>query len=191
MYAEASVADLRQMFDNTVVMYNKWPVFIKNINDRDEVVVKSLSTGKNRILSFDDDRFDFTPVSLGLVNCEGSCIHVARTPIRRWKQGFSFDHAKITELDGVRFGMKAGQALTSYGKELVNTIKKNYPTYNEALELAFSGAEAVAFNNDFAVNKEGFLFYKYKKVGLIDEDNGNIVLMRGKAYLKVLLEKLK
>lgn len=193
MFEDASIEDIRMMFDNTIVMYGGWPVRVLSCDTVDRVHVlntRSLSTGADRTVPVTHKMFDFTPVSLGMVNSDKTCLFLARRALRRYKQGLSREsmlYKNITDPTDAFLNLRdAIRGLES--KFLVNCIKGRYPSLPETLEMVNKGVESQAFNRVFAIDSEMNLYFKHNKVGMIDSDNGKIVLQPRKSYLKTLLE---
>lgn len=189
MFEQSEVGDLNMMLARTVVMFNKWPVFISEILKDRQAVCFSLATSKQKKVSIDNPCFDFTPVPLGFVNSETTAVYVSRRGVRRMKQGLSRENILITQIgnkiDDETLYFSVKDLTTKY---LVPTIKEIYPSLDQCLEAVSTDANIQAFHKSFAVNKNFILIYKGKQVGLVDSDNGKLVFRADKTYLKTLLE---
>lgn len=186
---EASHQDLRQMFDKSIVTYDTHPIFIHHVNDDKSVDVSSLGNNKEARLHLSDEKFDFTPVSLGYVNVQGSCFYLTRVPRRQWKQGLHHDNVEIKYHEAGypedRRWMSAYNRIKELScKPLYNTIKNIYPTLEEAVNLLQEDRE-VAFDRQFAINKDFIIFYKAQAVGYYND--GEIVFNANKEFLRKAL----
>lgn len=189
MFKDAEVEDLNQMFRDTLVLYNKWPVKIVEVDHNREALTVSLATGASKNISIDDKRFDFTPFELGNVNGDGCCAYMVRKGLRRWKQGLNRENINVFMVEtSIKSSEFSRQLRKLDSRFLINTIKGLYPSKEEALELVSSGSECAAFSRLFSVDNEFNLIYKYKTVGMVDADNGKLVFKPSKAYMKTLLE---
>ncbi len=189
MFEKSSIDDLNMMLARTVVLYNKWPVFLHEVVKGRLALCSSLATQKEKLVPIDDPLFDFTPVPLGFVNSETTAAYTARRGVRKMKQGLSRDNLQVTQIGKTPEDEALYHSIRDLNtKYLVPTIKENYPTLKECLEAVSTDAKIKAFHKNFAVAQNFVLLYKDKTVGLVDSDNGKLVFRADKTYLKTLLE---
>lgn len=144
----------------------------------------------------------FRPFPLGNVNYNGEVYHIERRPTRQTIQGIrseSIITEKVTASPNVDAGSSIARLMRVhidlYGREFVDCVLGNYPSYQEVIEnlrsseCANSGA---AFHRDFSVVrgpiKTLFLCYKTEGVGIIK--GYDLVLDKDYEYLKEQIEEL-
>jgi len=189
MYEDASIADLRMMFDNTLIRYKDEPVFIHRLYEDKIAECLFIGNQEEKIIHILDKGFNFTPISAGYVNVRGNTVYLRRIPMRKYKQGLSkeciealieagdFDSAAV--YDDCR-----RQVASLKAKCLYNMAKKVYPSLEEAIASFEDKAVSVAFDRQFCVTRNGLLRFKHMHVGVVNLDNAKITFQEDKAYLK-------
>ena len=141
-----------------------------------------------------DPKLDLTSPRLGMINTkDGSVLFAERIPLRRSAQGLNNNNLTIRTLPGLQ--KPSGRPELRFWPELAQTIRGEYPSYNEALLSLFGypGHAARAFDRDFAVSKEDldlvFLTYRMQKIAW-SPDGRTYTLNRGMEFARQQLEKL-
>jgi hypothetical protein len=168
----------QQRVVNTIVRRtNGKAVIPRAISKANGVIADEMSSGNQ--IQFPYNELDLTPVPLGYVNrgAKGA-IYIVRTPKRNdWKQGaraenlrflFSREGLKpqkklIRDLDDRLIEVEADPAVPIFRmpdpQQLANTIEGRFPSFDEAVALTRKNNE-VAYNRNFSINLEGFIFHK-------------------------------
>lgn len=185
---EISLADQRQMFQNSLVLYNTNPVWIGHIGY--ECVADCTMIGNNEECALDlrDEKFDFTPVNTGYVNLQGYSFFLSRSTRRQWKQGLSPDNISVKYntlyTDNGRFENAYHRVKELRCKPIFNTVKNIYPSLEQAIESFEDNVREVAFDRQFSVNHQGFLYYKGYLVGNVNLYSHKITFNNEYKYLE-------
>jgi hypothetical protein len=195
-----SVADAQMRLQNTIVLYDKAPVYITKIgnvgpgdpkpdtfrvyafplpyNKKDRVALDPFADEENQkqLRKFiSSKKFDLAPFPMGFVNRDGQVYYTSRAPRRQQKQGLSEGTFTVRSLlpGGRPFGFM--DAFSS--QEFADCVNGKYPSLEEATEmLKQEEIRAVAFCRTFALVKDPeledliYLYHKEVKVGFILED---------------------
>lgn len=145
----------------TMVKIDGAPAFIEYVGDDRSLLYRRIGESGGRITYLGDPSIDITPVSLGYVNYPHGATYLTRVPKRRWKQGIDREGISVTGSD-----FREGKWLES--SEVACCIEGEYPTKAVALALAIKKKSTVAFSRKFAVDYNGGLFYRGKRVGSCD-----------------------
>ncbi len=186
---DASVADLKMMFENTVVKRNNIPVFIHSVNNNRKVDFINLGNSDEGYASIEDGFWDFKPVSTGYVNIMDYSFYITRIPRRQYKQGLHHENIKIgynCPYDDQRQSTAFERVKSLRCKPLYNTINNVYPSLQQALELLEDECVDVAFDRQFSVDKGGRVYYKTRYVGDVDKA-GKIVFFDDFEFLRKAL----
>lgn len=188
MFEDASLGDLRMMFDGTLVRHNGEPVFIHHVADDKKAECLFIGNQEYKYITILDKGFDFTPVSLGYVNVRGQSIYASRNPLRRYKQGLSPECLNIfatgEDFDSEeRYTDAQKQVKSLKSKCLYNTVKRVFPSLEDVIASFEDKVRMAAFDRQFALRYDGILKYRNNKVGRVDLNNGNVFLNKGKEYL--------
>jgi hypothetical protein len=147
-----------------------------------------------REVSQTDPKLDLTSPRLGMINTkDGSVLFAERTPLRRSAQGLNNNNLNVRPLPGLQ--RPSTRVELRFWPELAQTIRGEYPPYDEALMSLFGypGHSARAFSRDFAVSKEDldlvFLTYRMQKIAW-SADGRAYTLNRGMEFAREQLEKL-
>lgn len=187
MYEEASVEDLVAIFSETVVLYQKKPVFISSVNADKCFNTYSLENMKEKVgvLSVTDKDFDFLPVPLGFCNHNKDALFLQRIPKRQYKQGLCKTNLKVNTItdDADGDGIKQLQGIKV--RSLSHCIGGLYPTLENAISLIVKeGYRSVAFARKLAIDTDLALFYTDYKVGMVDETTGKFSINRTMKHLE-------
>lgn len=189
--ADISLADQKQMFQNSLVRYGTEPVWIHHIGDRCLADCLFIGNNEDKVLDLRDEAFNFKPVNTGYVNIQGYSFFVTRMPHRQWKQGLSIDNVNIRYNhpynDNGRFQNAYNRVKELTCKPLYNTIKNIYPSLEQVVESFEDNVVEGAFDRQFAVNNLGWLFYKGEQSGLVDLKTLKITFNPGMEFLEKAL----
>lgn len=127
----------------TVVTYKGDPVLVENILSDGISHLQDLKSGDMLVVDMND--LDTTPVPLGFVNKNKTCVYICRSPKRNdWKQGMRYENiVSITNL-----GRSALNGI-SY-KEISSTIMGKFPSLSTCFKNVSTGKHnKQAFSRDF------------------------------------------
>lgn len=185
MYEEASIEDLTTMLANSVIMYKKVPVYVKEILMNRELSAHYLGQKGEEKISLSSPDLDFKPVPLGMCNHKGYAFYLTRRPGRQWSQGLTSKNIDVRELCA---GGSWADLLKLQNKSIHSCIVGEYPSMEGCITaMDKPDVFAMAFSREFAIDKNLSLYYRSEKVGMIDSDNGKIVLENHKKFLKEVL----
>jgi hypothetical protein len=180
-----------QYLENSIVRHNDEPVLVREVHGN-RALVRHILGCSNAGMVFARGRgistaltevslssLDINPISLGYINLQRQSVYLVRSSHRNWKQGIT-----QSNLRGVLAGDEECSSLSfdiaRAFPQLYKSIKKMYPTFEEAYSAVMHRAEDIfynsrAFSDDFSIvrrERDVFLSYRgYGKIGSID-DNG-------------------
>jgi len=165
--ADLSVTDIIQQFDKTVILYKGRPHKVKQVGK--VIKLLDLISQKEKLVEFSLKDFNSPALRLGYVNVDETAIYVARKPVRMMKVGIDFHNCvfvtcedstcpnnikairdKVTLMECPEFGLM---------------MLGHYPNLEQAFERACSFEGCVAFDKQFAVDSQGYIFFKGNHVG--------------------------
>lgn len=187
---EISVSDLRQMFSDTIVRYNKNPVYIAHISNNRFVDCVNIGNGKEFTVAFDDVGWDFKPINTGYVNIQGFALFITRMPLRQFKQGLHHDNIKIklnSNRDDGRLRKAYDRVRGLNCRPIYQMAKNIYPSIQQAIELLEDNNVEVAFDRQFAINSAGDLFYRSELVGNVDMETATPIFFKEFEFLRKAL----
>lgn len=170
----------------TIICHDKTPVMVNSVGmdgDKIDLIVTNLLED-NDPYHVHLDECDINPVSLGYVNHKKYAHYIMRAPMRRdWRQGLRM--LNIVDAEGMN------PRLIPY-RTIAQTIMGSFPSFKSCLDR-INGKERIeemAFNRDFAINREGKLRYKgLFSVGTIDMTNGNVLIGDNFNWVREALEE--
>lgn len=186
-----SIDDVNQMYVDSTVIYNGKLVYIREVyhNDNDEVcvVLTHLENGEREEAVFDRALFK-APNRIGYVNAANAAWFFSRAPGRMFKVGLSANNCKITATDG--FAIHGMPNILS--KELQAAHDNIYPSlYKAWLAVKNKDRACMAFDHQFAICNQRFIYFKGRLVGNIPKGNvrkSNIVWNNKFEFLADILE---
>ena len=193
-----TVEDMRTFWKGCVCLYNGDPVLVISVGNKDgggfPAQIKRLKTGEIEKILIDDDRVLQPPDSrLGFVNLNGLVIYTSRAPVRRFMMGINDGNLKSRKLiDYFRYERGEIHTLSTSSMEFYRTLVGDYPTLTQAVEQVKTFGGACAFDRQFAVCEEKYVYYKDRKVGRLLRgaiDARGIEFMPGREYLKSVIGK--
>ena len=165
-----TVADARQLYANSLLMYKDKPVFVISISADYRARIINIDTGRESTVDFSTKHFKAIGNRLGFVNSNCCCVFVYRKPVRLYSVGLTTNNTGIVYAKNCNMGGNAmnavGRISTLQIQQLVDTINGEYPEFGEAQTLAREFDGSYAFDRQFAIDSERNIFYKDKHVGV-------------------------
>ncbi len=170
-----SVQDIKQIYENSLLIYNHTPVYVELVSSEKKITLHNLVTQKKFDVPFDYDLFSPPKGRIGYVNIMECALYVCRTPVRRMSSGLT--HGSLS----VKFnGETTYNDRVAYehirrlkAREIATTMFNIFPSKEEAIERVQNDKSiSVAFDRQFAVKKVRDrinLYYRGKRVGTIDK----------------------
>lgn len=188
------LADQMQLFQNTLISYKDDVCYVSNIGP-DSVLLERLVDGKEMLVEFDFNLFKTISARIGYMNSGLISLYASRRPLRQFLQGWGphlFYFHGNNDGSGPKEKNKASHDINSMkSKTWLNAINGIYPTFKEAVAKVKNHHLSVAFDKQFAVGKNGDVFYRSTQVGEFDGDTvEQIVWNKGKEYLASVLKEL-
>lgn len=189
---EISIDDVHQMYVDSVVQYKGNLVYViaaeRGDNDAIYLSVERLHDRMRDEVKFEREEFK-APSRIGYVNHGNSAWFFSRTPGRMFKIGLTGANCKIVPTEG--FGLRGLPAkITSPGLQAAHD--NNYPSlYKAWLAVKDKEGHCCAFDHQFAICYNRFIYFKGKKVGEIPKGNvrkSNIVWANKFEFLADILE---
>jgi hypothetical protein len=176
--------EVRFRLENTVVLYDKEPVYITRVslpegpdekNEIARVFFRSLPyTGAHQPETrkyLSSRHFDLTPFKMGYMNYKGQAYFISRAPLRQNRQGLSQNTTVITDTLGRRSD-RLGFANMIADKGFVDMVHGKYPDFKNAGELlGAKDCSSVAISRTFVFMIDNdldalYLLHKGIKCGL-------------------------
>lgn len=166
--------DLHQLFGKSVVIYNKRPVFIFEINHEERSFLSLDMVSREFIRSdFESELFSTEPLKLGNVNFNGEVVILSRAPRRQYTQGLSQRNASLNYIGPQNFGELAVSA-----PEVADTLMGVFPSTKEAVRQLDNGAHSVAVSRNCFFMQRGVMVIGTNRAGTYNQD-GEISLRKG------------
>ncbi|MNX05462.1 hypothetical protein D3C86_350750 [compost metagenome] len=176
--ADIEEGDIRQQYENTIVLYKNNPVYVTSCDGKTLRIV-DMKTQKTEHVQFSFKTFSAPAFRLGMVNCHKAVVYLTRVPYRRMNVGIckatlNFQYPRgcgTTENQGL-----AGRSIQKmFVKELANTILGDYPTFEHALKFVKDNENsAMAFDRQFAITSDHKVFFKMQVVGNLKKGGATI-----------------
>ena len=188
-----SVADISQQYRNTLLEYNGRPVKATEVLSKDRVLIWDLSSQSYQEIPF--SRATLLPLSsrLGMINIRDTAMYISRIPARRMYVGLAVETLNLSVIHRTASDRRNIEDISSLTcPEIVKMLDGVYPSLQEALGfIRRYESKALAFDKQFAVDREGTVFYKNIAAGAVSRDAtsaSQIVFKNRYHYLSVLLE---
>lgn len=168
---EVAIDDLRTYFVGTIVLYKGKPCKVRSINEDKVYRITNLMTGKTA--SIQNAHKDILPPArrLGMVNICDSVMYVSRIPYRRYQIGINSQNVQVRPLAGASYpeGKENTKDVlrTFEGQGIAKCMLNDYPTFEEAIQLAKETGGCWAFDKQFAVDDKQRIYYRTTSVGVI------------------------
>ena len=189
MPGEMQAADIQQKLEKSILMRNNRPyLFLQYGGAR--VRVYDLLDQKEQVIEYSEDDWKAPVPRLGMVNINGSVVIAKRIPIRRYKLGLSVENLDVQTIPGIHYPDRGGdrsvrEVVGLKSKALAQTIMGQFPSLTQALQKVSQFEGAVAFDRQFCVDSEAYLYYKETRVG--KHDGNSIFFNEGYQHLSVLV----
>lgn len=188
--------DLTRDLKGCVVIHKNKPVYVNNISRNCDVHFTDLITQKEGVAPFSLKAFTSPTRRLGFVNVQGSVVYVSRIPVRKYYLGLHRNNTVVKTIRGVVYPQGADNAKYRLQQlncpELGDAMFNRYPNFEECVAHVRQFGGARAFDKQFAVSSDGYIFYKGEAVGTITLRNAkgypDIMWGADKKHLSILLE---
>lgn len=180
--------DLNLRYSQSVILYNGEPFYVAEFLDTTRISGRILSTGRNTEINFSD--IDTTPIRLGYVNGYTTPRYVTRKPARYYKQGLTSRSLEVVDHVQGAVGLRLNDDFL-FASNLIDTIKNNYPSFNEALANVNSEQHfpCQAFSRDFCLFKQRYIDLLWRKRTIGRIENGEAVVLQKYSYLQDSLQE--
>lgn len=190
---EIAFEDLKTMFKDAVVLYTGRPVKVLDVGANNKFLIFDLITQKREIVEWDFKKFRNPTRRLGMVNLNEGVVYVSRIPHRKYSSGLTKNNLNIQGLEGDRNTQYAAcivkiRELMDIG--IGDALNNAYPTFKDAKLWVKQFYGTYAFDKQFALDTNGYVWYKTKHVGNWTdgmEKPEDIQFLPGAEHLKLLL----
>ena len=159
LYDRIQVKDLDQFFGNSLFMYAGRPVFCKAVNKINELEILDLETQQQFTIVFDPTLCTGITDRIGMVNVPNEGVSwVYRQPSRRFSIGLNRRNTSFVNIGGGDANFHLYKFTSKY---FVDAINNRYPSLEEALDMGVT----CAFDKQFAVTQDGYVYYRTDIVG--------------------------
>lgn len=158
--------DASMRLHQTVCLYKGEPVFVQfnEEGSATKVTISYFDESKRRpkTIHYTDPEFTYEPIRLGYMNTKGNTYFLSRSPVRRQKQGLTYNSISVSPKKSVFFSFPC--------LPLMKTIIGDYPTLKQAFKWMDEGkVEGVAVDRDVAFRRNDVdmydILFKERTVG--------------------------
>lgn len=183
-----SERDIGQLYLHSILLYKDELVYVSSQNGQ-LLTLYVYRTRKKITIPFVKEHFNSPKNRIGMINIGKSVFFIERSTHRQYSIGFTEENLHVKTLP---VPYPAGLSRT---KECLNELtaaayyqsySNDYPPLAPAYEKAKEYNGACAFDKQFAVDKDGIIFYKNFMVG--SYINGIIAFIPGYEHYSLLLE---
>lgn len=190
--SQVSVNDLLQMFEHSLVTYDKKPVYVIVPDEKKNLKFVEISKTEQKSRHISDKAWDFKPVTLGACQVGNNTVFMYRVPHRQYKQGTCFRNVNYRVIsDSNELPRGESHILQGFNfKSLEDCIMGNYETFEQVVKAFDVNKDVLSkpISREFALTRELELWFRDMKVGLINEENGKAMFKRGSKFLASLFE---
>lgn len=168
IYERISDGDIQTFFSGTLISYKGKPVFVESTSVGKGMYIRYLEDGKPASIKWSPANVKPISGRIGMVNVKGSCVYVSRKPIRRFQIGIDKNNTSVVNVGprGQGHVRPPASIVSEFSTPYIaDAIAGNYPTLEEAFLNATKFNGTTAFDKQFAVDYEGYIYYKDKAVG--------------------------
>lgn len=191
---DISVADLQQMFKDSIVLHEDRPVFVSEINHDKKFRLWDLEKQRHNVVEWDRKAFRNPTRRLGMVNLNEGVVYVSRIPHRKYSAGINRNNISVEGLAGDRNSplavlLQRMRDLTDVG--IADSLNNAYPSFQEAKKWVSEFYGTYAFDKQFALDTDGKVWYKTKHVGQCPHDAKSpedIVFFPNCQYLALIIQ---
>lgn len=186
---------------DSIIRYDGEPIYVENLTrDRGEIICffrrlrNWQAIRENKLAS---NKFDMTPIPLGLVNFEefglaATTIKVSRVPRRGWKIGLNGNNVNFEALHDDAAVPRYRTLMHS--TFLRDTVVNNFPSFNRVKSKVMGKfPDCMAFSRRFALDGHGRLFHMFedKHVGSLNANGQPILSEKHEFLIQTLTEDLR
>ena len=170
---ELSLADIGQQYNKNIIMYRGTPVYVQDVETRNEIIIRDLLTSVSSSVPFNLKDFQPHKGRLGMVNYNKSCGYLSRIPARKMGIGINVSNIHvigITELHATASHITQKSISQLNCVNVGKTIVGDYPSFIEAFDEVLNAEEGCiirAFDRQFAISTSKSIYYKGVLVGTV------------------------
>jgi len=160
--------DIQQQYLGNLVFCKGQPVYVDDVDRDCNCHIVHIKTGGFSWEPFSLATFKAPISRLGMMNIRNSAVYLSRIPVRRMNIGLNRENLVVNLLPvdyPERDYVTTDEVRTLCCKQWIDVFEGKYPSLAEALKTSKDNRGACAFDRQFAVDKNGNVFYKTKKVG--------------------------
>lgn len=169
--------DLVTMFKESIVLYEGRPVKVTEINADYQFKIWDLEKQRFNVVPWDFKKFRNPTRRLGMVNLNEGVIYVSRIPHRKYSSGLNRQNLAVQGLEGDRqsnIGVLLQRMKDLCDVGIADALNNAYPTFEEAKNWVSQFYGTYAFDKQFALSTDGFVWYKTKHVGNFTADTKEV-----------------
>jgi|694.fasta_scaffold01034_31 hypothetical protein len=189
MYENVEVGDLVTIFAESIIRFEKKPVYVSYVTDDHQLGLSTIDGGMVKI-PLSDKRLDFRPLPLGMCNCKNETVFLSRIPKRQFKQGLTVQNLIVQSLTERSPSREVvNEIFNIKGSPITDCADGRYPSVMEAIGIIRdTGRKALAFHRSFAISADHEIIHITKKVGMYDEVSNRFLFKRSMNYLMGVFE---
>lgn len=176
--ARVTDEDLRQYWRGCSAMLGDDPVFILDIKKAPggklSIRFKDLKDMALRTREVEPGEIKSPDSRMGFMNMNGLAAYLVRRPVRKFMMGINEYNTKVEYLNRCQYNQRI-HVYNPQCPEFASMIKGEYPSLEEAYEMVGDFGGAVAFDRQFAIDEDHFLYYKTTHVGEVARVGGKVV----------------
>lgn len=175
MQVKLTYHDAVQLYSGALMLRKGKLTKVREIVQREDdslkVRVFDLKSQRASLIDFDDAEFKTPAKRIGYINMNSNACYVTRSPHRVYVVGLHYCNMDVrspeeaTYNDGM-YGWK-DTIRQLENPAIIAAYNNEYPSFLEAVANAQEWKSSCAFDKQFAVSSEGWLFYKHRKVGIV------------------------
>lgn len=166
MYDELD--DVRMRLEGTMVLYGGQPVYVEGVDANNflSCIDPFAMDEPPKRYPVTDEAFEFRDIPLGYTNYNGQVAsYSSRTANRQYKQGLNARNVKLGA--GFRGRFNEAENLRQVARLITGSSLR---TFQDCVEN--KRYRKLAFSRNFALGRDGQIFYREMPVGLYDERMG-------------------
>ena len=191
---DVPVNDLVTMFKDSIILYKGRPHYVLEINANKDFRILDIEKQRQDVVKWDFKLFRNPTRRLGMVNLNEGVCYVSRIPHRKYSAGINRNNISVEGLDGDRNShlvvlLQRMKELTAVG--IADSLNNAYPSFEEAKNWVTKFHGTYAFDKQFAISTEGYVWYKTKHVGNWTgktKEAKDIVWLPHCQYLQILVQ---
>lgn len=186
---DITIDDARSILIGCLLEVDNEIVYVMDIDPNGVQNLYHVNSGETYFRKESFDNYKTINKRLGYVNLAGQAIYVYRTTKQQYKFGLHRNNINVKEgLSRTNlWEVVCNDIIALRTKAFLKTFNQEYPTLRESLKMLGDGAEAVAFDRQFAVRRDMVVGYKDTPVGVVRA--GKIEWNRGSEHLESVVLK--